>query len=264
MLDGGSLASHSSQHVGRCSSVVSHHKRSHCGCFSRPGAQGSVISAFNPLAAQEHVLCRQGLSSLVCQVVARATPTSMSKVYQQCWKEWTDWCARQSLPNNAISAPTLANVLLHLFQVGLAWHTIGIYRSAISAFLEPHQIHKDSNHPVIMKLMCHFYLQHPPSCKHFDPWDVEHLLSLLESWAPASSLSTFKLAWKTATLLELVATKHCSDLTLLCVDNQHLFLQCNAAIFIPMSGGKTLSGSSSPSDSYWVSLQCYSLPCFLL
>ena len=52
MLHGGSLASHSSQHVGRCSSVVSHHKRSHCGCFSRPGSQGSAISAFNPLAAQ--------------------------------------------------------------------------------------------------------------------------------------------------------------------------------------------------------------------
>ena len=87
--------------------------------------------------------------------------------------------------------------------------------------------------------MHHFYLQHPPSHKCFDPWDVEQLLSLLESWAPASSLTSFKLAWKTATLLALVTAKHCSDLTLLCVDNQHLFLQCNAAIFIPWSGGKT-------------------------
>ena len=89
-----------------------------------------------------------------------------------------------------------------------------------------------------MKLMHHFYLQHPPSHKCFDPWDVEHLLSLLESWRPASSLTTFKLAWKTATLLALVTAKHCSDLTL-CIDNQHLFLWHNAAIFIPMSGGKT-------------------------
>ena len=123
--------------------------------------------------------------------------------------------------------------------MGLAWCTIGIYRSAISAFLEPHHIHKASNHPVISKLMHHFYLQRPPSRKWFDPWDVERLLSLLESWAPVSSLTTFKLAWKTATLLELVTAKHCSDLTLLCVDNQHLFLQRNAAIFAPLSGGKT-------------------------
>ena len=52
MFDGGSLASHSSQHVGRYSLVVPHHKRSHCGCPGRPGTQGSAISACNPLAAQ--------------------------------------------------------------------------------------------------------------------------------------------------------------------------------------------------------------------
>ena len=87
--------------------------------------------------------------------------------------------------------------------------------------------------------MCHFYLQCLPSCKWFDSWDVEHLLSLLESWAPTSSLTTFKLAWKTATLLALLTAKHCSDLTLLCVDNQHLFPQYNAVIFVPLSGCKT-------------------------
>ena len=217
------MASHSSQHAGRHSSAVSHRKRSRRGCLSRPGTQGSAVSAFNPLVAQRCVLCQQGFSSSVCQAVAGATQMSMSQVYQQCWREWAGWCAQQGLPNNAISAPKLANFLLHLFQVGLAWHTIGIYHLAISAFLEPYRIHKASNHPVISKLMHHFYLQHPPSRKQFDPWDVECLLSLLESWAPASSLTTFKLAWKTATLLALVTAKHCSDLTLLCVDNQHLF-----------------------------------------
>ena len=145
VLDGGSLASHSSQHAGRHSSVVSHRKRSRCGCLGRPSAQGSAVSAFNPLAAQRCVLCRQGFSSSVCQVVAGATRMSMSRVYQQCWREWAGWCARQGLPNNAISAPKLANFLLHLFQVGLAWHTIGIYHLAISAFLEPHRIHKASS-----------------------------------------------------------------------------------------------------------------------
>ena len=69
MLNGGSLASHSSQHAGRCSSAVSHHKGSHHRCFGRPGVQGSAISAFNSLVAQGCVLCRQGFSSLVCQVV---------------------------------------------------------------------------------------------------------------------------------------------------------------------------------------------------
>ena len=34
--------------------------------FGRPGAHRSVISTFNPLAAQQCVLCRQGLSFSGC------------------------------------------------------------------------------------------------------------------------------------------------------------------------------------------------------
>ena len=105
-----------------------------------------------------------------------ATWATMSEVYQQCWKEWASWCAWQDVLNNAISAPKLANFLVHLFQVGLAWNTIGIYCSGISTFLELHHFHKASNNAVILKLMHHFYLQCPPSHKHFDPWDVECLL----------------------------------------------------------------------------------------
>ena len=73
MLNGGSLASHSSQHVGRCSPAVSHHKNLIMGCFSRPAAQGSAISAFNSLAASAMCATETGFSSLVCQTVAGAT-----------------------------------------------------------------------------------------------------------------------------------------------------------------------------------------------
>ena len=56
MLDGGSLAPHSSQHVGRHSSVVPHHnKRSYCGCLSRPGAQGVCHICIYPFGCS--VMC---------------------------------------------------------------------------------------------------------------------------------------------------------------------------------------------------------------
>ena len=88
MLEGGSLASHSSQHVERCSSVLSHHIRSCHGCVGRPHTQGLAISAFNPLAPQRCVLHRLGFSSSVCHAVSGAIWGSMMKVYHQCWKEW--------------------------------------------------------------------------------------------------------------------------------------------------------------------------------
>ena len=105
MLDGGSLASHSSQHVRGCSLAVSHCNRSCHGCFGRPGTQGSVISAFNPLAAQQCVLHRQGSSSSGgnSNVYVKGLPAVLER--------WASWCARKGLPNNAISAPKLANFL---------------------------------------------------------------------------------------------------------------------------------------------------------
>ena len=72
------------------------------------------------------------------------------------------------IPPVCSDAPDMSGAhLTHLFWVGLAWHTIVIYHSAISTFLEPHHLHKASNHPVIFKLMHHLYLQHPPSHKTF-------------------------------------------------------------------------------------------------
>ena len=80
--------------------------------------------------------------------------------------------------------------------------------------------------------MNHFYLHYSPSHKWFDEWDIECLLCLIESWALGSSLINFKLAWKTDTHSTLVMAKYCSDLTLLNIDNQHLFLQHHTAILI--------------------------------
>ena len=147
------------------------------------------------------------------------------------------WYTQEGLPSNAISAPKLANSLAQLFRVGLSWCIIGIYYCAISFFLEPHHLHKALNHPVISKSIHHFYLQCPPSCKQFDPWGFEWLLSLLEGWAVASSLTTFKLACKIASLLALVRAK-CSDLTFYIFIISTLFLWHNAANFILASCGK--------------------------
>ena len=57
------------------------------------------------------VFQRQGFTSSVCHVVVGVTCASMTKVYQQLWKERTGWCTEEGIPNNAISAPKLAHFL---------------------------------------------------------------------------------------------------------------------------------------------------------
>ena len=79
LLDGGSLASHSSHHVARHYSSIPCCKISNHGCFGKLGVEGSAIAAFNALDSQRCALCRQGFSSLVCQAVVGATEASTKK-----------------------------------------------------------------------------------------------------------------------------------------------------------------------------------------
>ena len=60
--------------------------------------------------------------------------------------------------------------------------------------------------------------------------NMNSFIILVGGLVPAS-FPNFKLAWKTATLFALVTARYCLNVSLLCSANQHLFLQCNAAIF---------------------------------
>ena len=88
LLDWHSLASHCSQYAGRYSLSVSH----------------AVARHTRLLDAQRCMPCRKELSSLISQSMIGAILVSRTKVYQQCWKEWTGWCAQEDVPNNAISS----------------------------------------------------------------------------------------------------------------------------------------------------------------
>ena len=94
MLGRGSLATHSSLHVGRCSSVLSSHKRSYCGCFGRPCVQRFAIYFHLSLWLLRDVCCtdRGSLPQSVRQCWGQLNHLMM-KVYQPCWKEWAGWCS---------------------------------------------------------------------------------------------------------------------------------------------------------------------------
>ena len=81
------------------------------------------------------------------------------KVQQQCWKEWAGWHAKEGVLNSAISASTLADFLVHLFRVGLAWYTICITVLLFHPFCSLIVI--TNYYPIISKLMHCFSLQHP-------------------------------------------------------------------------------------------------------
>ena len=79
----------------------------------------------------------------------------------------------------------------------------------------------------------------PLAHKCFNQWDVQCLLLLLESCAPASSVTNFKLVWKNShTFITCYRKTFFLIEFLFHIDNEHLFLKCHTIIFVPAFGGR--------------------------
>ena len=90
------MASQSSQHVGRHSSLVSYHKGSHHGFFYMPGAQGSAIAAFNPLLVRDMHCTGKGPALQSCHTMVGATQASTSNLPAMLEK-WAGWNAQEDV-----------------------------------------------------------------------------------------------------------------------------------------------------------------------
>ena len=82
------------------------------------------------LAAQRCVLYRWGFSSWVCQAVAGVTQVSMTIVGSSARRNGPIGVLHRMYQMISFLPLKLANFLVHLFRVGLAWHRIGIYHFA--------------------------------------------------------------------------------------------------------------------------------------
>ena len=114
MLDGGSLASHN---LNMLADILWH-----CPIIKDLVIDvlvGHVVKGLPYLHLTlwlfRYVCCADGFSSSVCQAVVGATLASVTKVYQQCSKEWACWCAQECVPNNTISAPKLADFFWFIY-----------------------------------------------------------------------------------------------------------------------------------------------------
>ena len=145
---------------------------------------------------------RQGSPSSVSGTVAWVIWVSTTKVCQQCREEWAGWYVWEDVSKNF--CPKIGFFFASFIKgcTGLAYHWHSQFHNY--SFLEPYHLPKASGHPVITTFMCHLYLQHLVTHKTFSSLTCRMFYYHCKSWAPASSCTNFKLAWKTVTLLALV------------------------------------------------------------
>lgn len=176
------------------------------------------ITSVNPVTAPSGVetlrqrFVAKGLSEDVAKVMLASCRDSTHKQYESSWKAWASWCDKKSI--DPISAPVnmILEFLVECEAKGLAYRSLGVYRSAISHYHEPVVGRPVGEYPEISRLMKGFFNRNPPRPKYTITWEVEPVLVFLRDMAPWSELSLKLMTIKLVLILALVSAGRVSSL----------------------------------------------------
>ena len=118
-----------------------------------------------------------------------------------------------------------------LREKGMKYQTICGYRSAISRFHSTVEGVAVGAVPLIKRVTRACFNQAPPIPKYSDIWDVDKLMTFLETLHPNSSLSTFDLGMKAVALISSLSICRQSSVAAMCPQYQVV----NNQVVIPLS-----------------------------
>jgi hypothetical protein len=118
--------------------------------------------------------------------------------------------------------PNVTDVLkfLHSLHVnGLSYSTLNTARSALSSYLMEFQLSDSNytvaNHPFIVRYLKGVFSCSKPSPRYQETWDVNPVVTYIESLYPLEKLTLKELSLKLVILLALTSGQRCQTLSLL-------------------------------------------------
>ena len=138
--------------------------------------------------------------------------TRTEKTYSSAWRKWTCWCCEQQVNPLSASLDSVVNFLASQFEAGLEYHTLNIYRSALSATHPQIQDFNVGEHPLVVQLLKGIFNSRPPVPRYTSTWDVSKVTSYLEGLGSNEQLSLKQLSRKLAFLLAITSAERGSEL----------------------------------------------------
>ena len=152
-----------------------------------------------------------GFSGRAAEILINCRRKSSSRAYQSPWNKWVSWCGQEQVDPYKASPLQVINFLADMFvESGLKYRTLGVYRSAISAFHDQVDGKNLGEHPLISKFMAGVDNLRPPKPKialSSEIWDVDVVLNHLKSWGPNELLTWYFLNLKLVSILSLVGPR---------------------------------------------------------
>ena len=81
-------------------------------------------------------LLEKGVFVKAANLISNSRRQSSLSGYESSWKKWSGWCDRRAVNPCRCTSVSILDYLTSLFEEGLEYNTIGVHRSAISAYHE--------------------------------------------------------------------------------------------------------------------------------
>ena len=202
-------ASYPSASVGRAPNLAS-------GGFSTPSQRCNAPSRVAYIRDNLQV---RGISPRAASYVLKSWRPGTEKQYSAAWKCFCCWCDRRQRNPLQADLETVRDFLTEQFEdFNKSYSTINSYRSALSSMLLPIDGYSVGEHPIIARILKGMFHVRPPEPRYSFTWDVNVLLTFLESWFPLSALELKQLTLKTAALVTLVSAQRSQTLSALSID----------------------------------------------
>ena len=177
-------------------------------------SQESDKSQSSCMAPRATAIKEQGFSEAVAAQIEAPQRRSTRSVYEAKWAIFTKWCVINQVDFRSPPVKSIANFLLHLFEVKkLQPSTIDGYRSAIADKLGNTQVNisKDEN---LTRLLESFHRDRPKGRRGIPSWNLSLVLHQLTKapFEPLREASLKHLTFKTVFLLALGSGKRRSEI----------------------------------------------------
>ena len=164
------------------------------------------------VAAVRRCLGQFKLSPRVSDIIMSSWRSGTQAQYKSAWSKWSSWCAEKQEDPVSCDISCFLEFLSELFDNGLQYRTINVYRSAISASHLSVEGSSIGSHQLVSRFMRGIYELRPPQPRVFTTWDVGTVLRYLKKFHPAETLSLEMLTLKLVMLSALVSASRCSYL----------------------------------------------------
>ena len=172
----------------------------------------SQSAAISDLEGFRRTLASEGISGVAASLISYCRRQSSISNYQSAWGKWSCWCFEREIDPFASALSDVLNFLAELYKKKFEHSSINVHRSAILAYHTPVNGNPVGQHPRVCALMTGIFNNRPPKPRSCFVWDIETVLSYLDSLPDNKNLSVKVLTHKLALLLVLTAVSQSSEI----------------------------------------------------